>query len=132
MLAIEADAMGASGDGDPNAASVLLGVFRLSPLLLLFREADGVSACCCFFSGEIDLARSVGQPQGQIPHLGHMQLIIFPQYITHLLCVQVVLVCPSQSPLPVSDIVRCPLVLSSLIIRGQISGTLQGPNRLPL
>lgn len=77
MLAIEADAMGASGDGDPNAASVLLGVFRLSPLLLLllFREADGVSACCCFFSGEIDLARSVGQPQGQIPHLGHMQLI---------------------------------------------------------
>lgn len=83
MLASEADPMGASGDGDPNAASVLLGVCKLSPLLLLFREADGVSACCCCFSGEIDLARSVDQPHDQNSHPGRMQLIIFAHRTFH-------------------------------------------------
>lgn len=132
LPAMEAEPMGTSGDGEPKAARVLLGVCRsavvLLLMLLLFRRADGVSACCCCFSGEIDLARSVGQPHGQI-HTSRICNQYFQWHATHLLCAQVAPVCLSQFPLRVSCIARCPPVLSSPTTRALISGKLQGPSR---
>lgn len=52
MLAIDAEPKGTSGEGEPKAAVVLLGVSR-SVLLLVLLTFRGVSAC---FSGEIALA----------------------------------------------------------------------------
>jgi len=53
MLAIDAEPKGTSGEGEPKAAVVLLGVSRSVLLLLLLLTFRGVSAC---FSGEIALA----------------------------------------------------------------------------
>ena len=54
MAAIDAEPKGTSGEGEPKAAVVLLGVSRSVLLfLLLLLTLRGVSAC---FSGEIDLA----------------------------------------------------------------------------
>ena len=52
MVAIDAEPKGTSGEGEPKAAVVLLGVSR-SVVLLLLLTLRGVSAC---FSGEMDLA----------------------------------------------------------------------------
>jgi hypothetical protein len=77
--------MGSSGDGEPKAARVLLGVY-MSPLVLLFvllfRRADGVSAWCCCFSGEIDLARSARPTTRSDSHFvtHHAMQVIFPQW----------------------------------------------------
>lgn len=69
MLAIDAEPKGTSGEGEPKAAVVLLGVSRSVLLLLTFR---GVSAC---FSGETDLAsglrrqiRSPKSPPANFPN----------------------------------------------------------------
>ena len=57
MVAIDAEPKGTNGEGEPKAASVLLGVCRSAAvagvLLVLLLTFRGVSAC---FSGEIDLA----------------------------------------------------------------------------
>ena len=53
MVAIDAEPKGTSGEGEPKAAVVLLGVSRSVVLLLLLLTLRGVSAC---FSGEMDLA----------------------------------------------------------------------------
>ena len=56
MVAIDAEPKGTNGEGEPKAASVLLGVCRSAAvagvLLVLLLTFRGVSAC---FSGEIDL-----------------------------------------------------------------------------
>jgi hypothetical protein len=49
---------------------------------------------------------------------------------THLLCVLVFVICPSQFPLLAAGTSRCPPVLSSPRARGLISEMLQGPGRL--
>lgn len=71
MVAIDAEPKGTSGEGEPKAAVVLLGVSRSVVLLLLLLTFRGVSAC---FSGEMDLAsglrRQVHSPLQPTFHSG--------------------------------------------------------------
>jgi len=124
MVAIDAEPKGTSGEGEPKAASVLLGVCRSAVLLLTFR---GVSAS---FSGEIDLA-SVGVrftlPPANFP-IRYLRLV--REERTHLLlAARVVFVCLSKYPLRASAPARCLPFPSSPTAPALISGRLQGPSR---
>ena len=81
MLAVDVEPKGTSGEGEPKAAFVLLGVCTsavvlMVVLLLTFR---GVSAC---FSGEIDLASEVAGVRFTLPLL---QPANFPNWCLRLL-----------------------------------------------
>lgn len=132
MLAIDAEPKGTSGEGEPKAASVLLGVCRSAvvdvllawALLLMFR---GVSACCCCFSGEIDLAS--GRGVRFTPFQPNFPIWCTEKRTHPLLSAQVAFVCLSRSPLRVYELARYLPFPSSPTVRALISGMLQDLSR---
>lgn len=135
MLANDAEPKGTSGEGEPKAAFVLLGVCRSAAavllLLVLLLTFRGVSAC---FSGEIDLASEVAGVRFTLP-LQPANLIgvcdcYYARKETHLLLsAQGVFACLSQSLLRDDEPARCLPFPSSPTVPALISGRLQGPSR---